>query len=491
MLIAVNYEARKYGVSRIDKADDALRKCPSLRLFKTEIRHGKVVLDRYRLASIEIFEVFRQFGVCERGGVDEAYIDVSERVATEMANRALWRDDPVEYVADRTRSHFFAGVLPAAGSAADTALCFGARIAEELRETLRRQKGYTCSVGIARNRQLAKMATSKHKPFQQTVVCSGAIEALMHDTAIHKVPGLGGKLGSILQKEFGLAKAGDLLPLSVAELATRVGQSNAEWLFAAARGLVDSPVSDRDKRLSMGSSRNFSPALTVFAQAADWLDMFCRELEERVLGELALTGRWPKTMTLHVRMRRGMACSRSCSMPPHCKEMHSSLFRTALALHARVEHPFPCTNMGLIVHGLPDQESRSAGTIATFFGPSSSGLKPADERESEPGSDSDLDLAAEHPDSQPSDNSSSSSEVEILEARGPTVAVSSLQCKWCGAAQFASARALQEHTDRHVAQDVALEGGSAANAGLASGREEKRRRLNPQGPSIAAFFGRR
>jgi len=96
-LIAVNYAARSFGVSRGDNALSASKKCPSIQLPHVRIINqrgelvegandfklrssSKVSLSLYRSESSRIHAIFRRFGVCERASIDEAYIDISEPI---------------------------------------------------------------------------------------------------------------------------------------------------------------------------------------------------------------------------------------------------------------------------------------------------------------------------------------------------------------------------------------------------------------------------
>jgi nucleotidyltransferase/DNA polymerase involved in DNA repair len=106
--IAVNYAARALGIKRFDQPPVARRKCPELHMIHVETindkgsnnerdahlhdrRSGKVSLERYRLASAQVFDVLMSVpGVtCEKASIDEAYVDLTDVVDKALATKSL------------------------------------------------------------------------------------------------------------------------------------------------------------------------------------------------------------------------------------------------------------------------------------------------------------------------------------------------------------------------------------------------------------------
>ena len=84
-IIAVNYEARAFGVTRQMRGDEAKKKCEDIILVKVPEVRGKADLTKYRDAGKEVIEVLLQFGgIVERASIDEAYLDLSELVENEL-----------------------------------------------------------------------------------------------------------------------------------------------------------------------------------------------------------------------------------------------------------------------------------------------------------------------------------------------------------------------------------------------------------------------
>ncbi|KAI0806104.1 hypothetical protein BC629DRAFT_1732729 [Irpex lacteus] len=105
-LIAVNYPARKYGITRMSKVKDALRKCPDLQVVHVATyREGeaepgywenpdtlthKVSLDYYRRESWKVYHMFKDglpTGEVEKASIDEAFIDFTHPVREEILKR--------------------------------------------------------------------------------------------------------------------------------------------------------------------------------------------------------------------------------------------------------------------------------------------------------------------------------------------------------------------------------------------------------------------
>lgn len=86
-LIAVSYEAREQGVTRIMRAKEAKRQCPPLVLVQVPVRHSKADLGIYREAGERFVDTLSRFAdKVKRASIDEAYVDLTE-AATALARR--------------------------------------------------------------------------------------------------------------------------------------------------------------------------------------------------------------------------------------------------------------------------------------------------------------------------------------------------------------------------------------------------------------------
>ncbi|GFR43922.1 hypothetical protein Agub_g5058, partial [Astrephomene gubernaculifera] len=78
-LIAVSYEARRFGVKRNMSGQQARQLCPSLQLVQVPTAHGKADLGIYRQAGQQVASILARGSVVfERASIDEAYLDLTE-----------------------------------------------------------------------------------------------------------------------------------------------------------------------------------------------------------------------------------------------------------------------------------------------------------------------------------------------------------------------------------------------------------------------------
>uniref|UniRef100_A0A0V0IKK7 DNA polymerase eta n=1 Tax=Solanum chacoense TaxID=4108 RepID=A0A0V0IKK7_SOLCH len=268
-LIAVSYEARKFGVKRSMRGDEAKQVCPEIHLVQVPVARGKADLNTYRNAGSEVVSVLSRRGRCERASIDEVYLDLT------IAAEAMLADNPPECLEtiseEVVKSHILG--LEEVGSDArenvrhwftrsdasrrDKLLACGAFLVAELRLQVLEETEFTCSAGIAHNKMLAKLASGMNKPAQQTVVPFSSISKLLRTLPIKKMKQLGGKLGTSLQIDLGVNTVGDLLQFSEEKLQEYYGVNTGSWLWNTARGINGEEVKERLLPNSHGSGKTF------------------------------------------------------------------------------------------------------------------------------------------------------------------------------------------------------------------------------------------
>jgi DNA polymerase IV (DinB-like DNA polymerase) len=122
------------------------------------------------------------------------------------------------------------------------------------REILARE-GLTCTVGIGPNKLVAKIASDFKKPDGLTVVRPDEVQAFLDPLPIRVIPGIGPKT-ELLLHERGIRTVGQLRALELARLVAEFGRWG-EDLYAKARGLSDSPVSNEWEPKSIGEQETF------------------------------------------------------------------------------------------------------------------------------------------------------------------------------------------------------------------------------------------
>ncbi|XP_050234374.1 DNA polymerase eta isoform X2 [Mercurialis annua] len=313
-LIAVSYEARKFGVKRSMRGDEAKEVCPQIQLVQVPVARGKADLNDYRNAGSEVVSILARKGRCERASIDEVYLDLTDSAEAMLKETPPHSLDTIDE--EVLKSHIL-GLKNENGNDAkenvrewirrsdadyrDKMLACGAIIVAELRMQVLEESEFTCSAGIAHNKMLAKLASGMNKPAQQTVVPFVSVKELLDPLPIKKMKQLGGKLGSSLQCDLGVNTVGDLLQFSEEKLQDRYGINTGTWLWNIARGINGEEVQGRLLPKSHGSGKSFPGprALKTVGSVQHWLDQLCEELSERLSSDLEQNKRMAHTLTLH------------------------------------------------------------------------------------------------------------------------------------------------------------------------------------------------
>ena len=231
-----NYEARKYGIHSAMPLKTAYKLCPHAVFLPVD-------MDEYARVS-EIFKnVLRQFSpVMEDVGIDEAFLDLSE--------------------IDKSSED----------------------IAREIKEEIIKATGLTCSLGIAPNKLLAKMASEMQKPDGVTVITGRDIESRIWPLPVRKLWGVGPKSEAHL-KEFSIHTIGDIAALPLEKLIERFGKSYGNYLYEASRGIDDSPLVTHWEPKSISRETTFQSDTdhwqTIARNLADLTRETVTELRER------------------------------------------------------------------------------------------------------------------------------------------------------------------------------------------------------------------
>jgi DNA polymerase-4 len=195
VVAAASYEARPYGIRSGMPLYEAQRKCPDLLVVQANI-------PTYVDTSVRVLKILQGFTPdIEVYSIDEAFLDVT-------------------------------GSLMLFGGAERIARMIQARIDEELR--------LTCSVGIAPNKLLAKLASTMQKPNGLQVIRKEEIAALLEDLPVQEMWGIGPRLATYLH-EMGITTCGQLGRISCDILEKRFGLIGT-MLYCMARGVDDSSV---------------------------------------------------------------------------------------------------------------------------------------------------------------------------------------------------------------------------------------------------------
>ncbi|KAJ8108426.1 hypothetical protein OPT61_g8184 [Boeremia exigua] len=402
-LIAINYPARAFGLSRHVTSTEALKQCPDLIMqhvatwkegddkwayhedsFANMATH-KVSLDPYRLESRKILKCIKDAlpekeHRVEKASIDEVFMDLSAQVHRILLERYPELrgpppyDDPTEPLpkVPTTVLDWAADALVETGDEDgedkdpdwdDVCMVIASEIVRDVRKHIKDKLHYTCSGGVAHNKMLAKLGSGYKKPNQQTVIRNRAVKHFLSDMKFTKIRMLGGKLGDEVVAMFGTDKVKDLMEQPLDQL-KKLGDDTGTWLHSIIRGEDNSEVNTRTQIKSMLSAKSFRPSINSFEQGVRWIRIFVADIFSRCVEEGVLENkRRPKTIVLH--HRQGAQTRSRSAQIPHGKALSEAiLFDLAKNLLAQVVvdgRAWPCVNLSLSVGGFEDGPKNNAG----------------------------------------------------------------------------------------------------------------------------------
>ncbi|NHN56874.1 DNA polymerase IV [Calidifontibacter sp. DB0510] len=265
IVMAASYEARAYGVRGAMGERAARALCPDLVVVPMRF-------EAYAEASRAVFEVFRSITPLVEGiSVDEAFLEVG-------GLRRLV--GPPEMIAQIVRSR------------------------------VRGEVGLPISVGVARTKFLAKIASAVCKPDGLLVVEPDGEEEFLHPLPVERLWGVGKVTAEKLHAR-GIRTVGELARLERTSLDAAVGKASGRHLFALAHLQDPRPVTTGRRRRSIGSQR----ALGLRPRSDAELDQILLGIADRVMGRVRDGGRPGRTVTLRVRFADFEAVTRSHTLP--------------------------------------------------------------------------------------------------------------------------------------------------------------------------------
>jgi DNA polymerase-4 len=265
VVLAASYEAKAHGVRTAMGGTLARRLCPQ----------AVVVPPRmgvYAKASKAVFEVFRQTTPLVEGlSIDEAFLDVG-------------------------------GLRRTSGTPTE--------IAKRLRSEVRERVGLPITVGVARTKFLAKVASGVAKPDGLLVVPPDGELAFLHPLPVERLWGVGPVTAGKL-RDRGITTVGEVARLGEAALVSMVGQASGRHLHALAHNRDPRPVDVGRRRRSIGSQR----ALGRSPRSPADLDAVVIALVERVTRRMRAAGRAGRTVVLRLRFDDYSRATRSHTLP--------------------------------------------------------------------------------------------------------------------------------------------------------------------------------
>jgi DNA polymerase-4 len=203
-----SYEARRFGIHSAMPLRTALQLCPQAVFLPVDYR-------TYEKISKRIKALLREFSpLMENVGIDEAFLDISPL-----------RRSPEE-------------------------------LARAIKASILAETGLTCSIGIAPNKLLAKLASDMDKPGGLTILGEKDVASRIWPLAVRRLWGVGPKTEERLAA-MGIATIGDLATVPLVTLIAWFGRSHGAWLHQAARGVDQSPLVPHREPKSLSRETTF------------------------------------------------------------------------------------------------------------------------------------------------------------------------------------------------------------------------------------------
>jgi DNA polymerase IV len=267
VVLAASYEAKAFGVRTAMGGAQARRLCPQAMVVPPR-------MAAYSQASDAVFEVFCDTSpLVEAISVDEAFVDVS-------------------------------GLRRISGTPVE--------IAARLRSDVRSRVGLPITVGIARTKFLAKVASQEAKPDGLLLVPPGRELAFLHPLPVRRLWGVGAVTADKLRAH-GIETVADVAELSESMLASLVGGGMGGRLYALSHNVDARRVTTGVRRRSVGSQRALGRAGNTMS--AGEIDAVVIGLIDRIASRMRAAGRTGRTVTLRLRFNDFGRATRSHTLP--------------------------------------------------------------------------------------------------------------------------------------------------------------------------------
>ncbi len=278
-----NYDARKYGIHSAMPLRTAYKLCPHAVFLPVDYEAYSAVSQQFKSALLSITPVM------ENAGIDEVFLDVSELSETAEI------------------------------------------IASKIKAGIKEKTGLTCSIGIAPNKLLAKIASDMHKPDGLTILNETDIESRLWPLPISKLYGIGPKTEEHL-KNISIDTIGQLASLPLEKLIENFGNSYGQYLYDASRGIDDSPLITHWEPKSISRETTFQEDVKNWQVIARTL----AELTKEVVADMQDDGYSAKTVTIKIRFGDFQTLTRAKTMADYT-DAEDEIRKAAFACLKRID----------------------------------------------------------------------------------------------------------------------------------------------------------
>ena len=240
VVAAANYAARAFGIKAGEPVSIALQKCPTANVVAPHYQKYTQLSRRFvRLLQTRVSHLTQAVSI------DECYVDVSSQINN--GEQAI-------------------------------------KLAEELKQMVKKELGLSVSVGIGPNHLLAKMASDMQKPYGTTLLTNNDVQSKLWPLNVNKIPGVGKVTHQTLQN-LGIKTIGDLAHYSDLNQLRKILGKHADYLSQAAWGkgeVVIGSFGYSDEPKSISAAITLISDLTDYKAIQDVIHKLCQELAQRL-----------------------------------------------------------------------------------------------------------------------------------------------------------------------------------------------------------------
>jgi DNA polymerase-4 len=277
VITTATYAARQFGVGSAMGVMKAAKLCPDAILLPVDFDHYRHYSQRFKSIITDIAPLM------ENRGVDEVYIDFTDvpggqreggRVLARLIQKAIFDDT-----------------------------------------------GLTCSVGVAPNKLLAKMASEFNKPNGISIVQPEDLEGMIWPLLCRKINGIGPKAEAKLATHH-IHTIGELAQRDRVWLMQHFGKSYGAWLHDAAHGKDDRPIETESEPVSISRETTFEQDLHA-VRDREALSAIFTQLCAQVAADLQRKGYVGKTIGIKLRYDNFQSVTRDQTLGSYANQAHA------------------------------------------------------------------------------------------------------------------------------------------------------------------------
>lgn len=249
VVLACNYPARKFGLHSGLPISAAWKLCPQAQYFPPHF-------ELYEKVSRGVVVILKMYAdKLEQVSIDEAYLDVTERVQT--------------LVDEGGENNSISSIQS---------------LAHSIKKSISEKEKITCSIGVADSKTVAKIATDMQKPDGLTIVPPDNVLDFLDPLEVSKIPGVGHVTEKLLLDKFRVKTVANLRDIRIEDMKALFGK-NAMWLYNVARGVDPSPVVERWDPLSISGETTFFEDVSDYTRVHKTMAEVAEDVHKRILFE--------------------------------------------------------------------------------------------------------------------------------------------------------------------------------------------------------------